>query len=175
MNTQPISIDSHIQSILESCIDQLEQNSGKKYNLTVHQYGEYTNSDIVLRPFDQRNIYIVYDMTDEYKALEGKYDSYQKVIDRLRYLRLEYAEDHKLDPERNIMIWECPKCHEWGSSEQKNYYHDNDNGINLCQNCQEIYSSIWNDVKIDLNRGSICESGGGSISICYHLGKIRFD
>ncbi len=173
MNTQPISIDPHIQSILESSMDKLESESGNKYNLTVHQYGKYIQSDLVLRPFDQRNTYMVYDMKDEYKALEGKYDSYQQVKDRLRDLCLEYTEDHKLDSERNIMIWKCPKCHEWGSSEQKNYYHDN-SGINLCQNCQEIYSSIWNDVKIDLNRGTIDESGGGSISICHNLGRIKF-
>ncbi len=177
-------IDQYTQDILEACLKKLEHETGKKYQLTLNQfesyyveYNKYYMTQYVMKSFKDYDNYIIYNMDPEYRALEGTYDSYKKIKNKLKYLILEYTKDYKFDPNINCIIWKCPKCHLWGSKDRKNNWTQDDRAYwtSICRNCFERYTSIWNNVKIDIGTGMILYIKYDRLKTHRRIGKIKFE
>ncbi len=169
---------------LKSYIQELECRTGKKYQLTLNEEGQYRDKGIIINSFENRDKYLVYDMRAEYKDLEGTYDNYEDIVKKIELFKLNFALEIKKN-DNGGYIWKCPTCKEWGrndgqpNNEEKGDDMKNDkwsynhqwNGC--CQNCD--FSSKWSseDIHISLYTDSIYTAGGGSISICHDIGKIK--
>ena len=154
---------------LEQFNRKLEQVTGKQYQLTVHEYGSCSNTGLVVCPFENRSKYIVHDMKNECKDLEGEYSSVAQVKSKIKELQFKGVE--MVDQN----CWKCPKCGQYGKQMNENYFGKNSIHNSLCQNCHYCHRNIWEIAMIDVLSGHIYTSGGGSISICKTIGLIRFE
>ena len=160
-----MATDQDIQT-LKNSLQEIETKTGKKYQLTLHEEGQYHDKGLVICSFKERNKYIVYDMDDNHQDLAGTYDSYANIEKKIQLLRMNNAKDFKKDG--NSYIWQCPECDHF----ERNYSWNS-----LCQNhnqhCRYSLETYYEDVHLDLHSSSIYTAGGGSISICHDIGKIK--
>ncbi len=176
---QPITIDPSIQAILEDCANKLETKTGTKYQIIVHQHGTHTQQNLIIKSYEKRSQYLIYDMDPQYCALEGTYENYQQIKDKLQSLLQELVENYEIDPNDGKCFWKCPQCHKWdGSERQDGYQCGRNSGLDnhsCCQNCSWYFDSIWGDVKINLDSGNIYQCSGGSLYVLHPIGKIKFE
>lgn len=162
----------------------MEREMGTMYSFTIQKFGNYSNQVCILGDLAQRNQKVeIYDMEPQYKELEGIYPSREAAEKKLEMLNgSEYYDDiiEYTDPQskRTKLIGKCKHCHSYNLDRPDRF--PNDIRIN-CQNpnCKRtlsdyLGSSKWRGIIIDKIRGSIYESSGGSISVCYNKGKWRY-
>ena len=156
-------------------INKMEEETGNMYELTVKQFGSMSNYNVTLCSFENRNNYVIFDMKDKYKDLEGNYTSIKEIKDKIELFKYPTFENIFIK-NKIIESWECPKCNTYGFDE---IGMDTNNMCNfvgnlLCQNCEYYNSSIWEGVIIGVQEGKIYAGGGGSISVFTNIGKIKF-
>ena len=149
MDSSKVFIPKEFQSELENLLSRLEETTGKQYEFEIRQYGVRAPMCGEKRPtigdFSNRDKYIVYDMTEKYKELEGTYTSPTEIKERVKFfvyknvLTTEFPE-----------AWKCPKC---------NHSKRNDTMNDICQNheCPYRHRNKWNEnhIGIGLKRGNI--------------------
>lgn len=152
---------------LVQLLTQMESETKNKYKITISQFGHYSNEDLVIGDFNNRQQTIsVVNMKPKYKELEGLYSSIEKLEAEIARLRTdEIFEETKLT-EDGKLIGKCKHCHSYNENVLNRVpnFIDNDH----CQNdtCPHSrFQSIWNGMKVDNTLGMIYKSGGGSISI----------
>lgn len=183
----------------EDQLKELEQQTGKHFQLTLHEEGKYHDKGIIINSFKNRK-YELYDMNPNFQKLAGIYDSYDDMMDAIVKFKLNFTEETKMYDDK--LVWKCPKCKEWGRKFQgtsnKNfmnnlltnilggsdhsdmYMEDRENGIifynssdDLC--CQNCSFSEWsfNHITVDLHSGNVYTHGRGTLAICHNQGKVR--
>ena len=156
---------------LTDLLNKLENETGTLYSASIQEIG--CHHPVTLNQFDKRSRYIISHMKSEYKELEGEYSSVieiKKRISRLQYgnLLINDVEWKNINSVQNNGYvtgnWRCPEC--------GNETNCVTNGACQSQKCRYSHQSIWRSVSISLTKQEIYSAAGGSLSICYPLGKI---
>lgn len=148
-------------------VKKMETETGTFYELSIKQFGTFTNDDLILCDFNKRQKYVIFDMGDDYKELEGSYETIEQVYDKLTLLTYPIFESIKIN-EKLFKVWKCPKCGKLGTVKSPNIICNE-----LCQNCGYRYSSQWHGISIGIHEGNIY-TGGGSLCTLTEIGKIKF-
>ncbi len=96
---KPIVIDKSIEQELTNSLTKLEETTGEQYQIILQKYGTMTNNDKIIKSFEQRSKYIISDMDERYRILNGTYASYQEIQDRLKLLCHKYGLKYE-----NVMV-----------------------------------------------------------------------
>lgn len=83
------TISYDFKNQLEQLIKTHERLTGKQYQITVNEYGYFLNQGIIVGSFEQRNKYIIENMSDKYIELEGTYDSLEDIKSTVKKLKLK--------------------------------------------------------------------------------------
>ena len=181
-------IPNHYRDKLEKLLGELEQETGQLYTFKVRQYGK--QSDLKIKPFENRGNYRVYNMTTGYEALEGNYNDEFDLSDKINLLRLQNAvekdvmvelykekiykpteipDDKRLnlevrsrDDQYEGVVWVCPKCS-----------HYKDNVSTICQKCFFTIRSHWDYTRYDFEQGIICSVNDSGLGVLIILGYIE--
>ena len=173
MQYQPFHLDTDIEQVFIDTIANIEQKTGKLYQMILQEQGTPTNSDRIIKPFKNRSPIIIYDMDSEYTDLNGTYQNYEEIKDQLDRLYPHFALDIKEDPENpKSYLWKCPKCETYGGGEGRT---TNSSWSGCCQRkgCNYSCHSKYENVKVNLHYGQVFKSGGGGISISNPIGKVK--
>ncbi len=164
---KPIELPNTFTQELQSLLDNLEAQTGERYEISVHKQGTYSNNDRKFGDLAKRNKYLVYNMvTDHDKEifLNGgmKYDDNyvslkprhrfvdEKVFKLLKELEGEYNSIEEIEQKKKDL--------------ENMYLADKDRYKTF---------NILNNLNISASTGHIYHSDGGSISICSTLGYIK--
>jgi hypothetical protein len=74
-----IDIPNKFKERLERIINDLEYETGNNYQIAVNQFGFHENQCCLVREFRKRKNIIVYDMVEDYKGLEGIYETFDDI------------------------------------------------------------------------------------------------
>ncbi len=169
---QPINLDENIEQEFVNIINKLESQTGKLYQVILQENGTPINNDRVIKPFQNRSTFLIYDLLPEYADLAGTYHSYAEIENKLKLLYVYFAKSYKQHPDNpNTYIWECPSCSTYGDGEYSIY---NSSGNSICQSegCNFWVHSKYENVVVNLHNGLVFKSGG-SISLCKTIGKVK--
>lgn len=176
--TVPVEFEQRFNRLIED----LENATGKMYELKVHEYG--ANTDHNIKSFSKRDGYRVYSTAPGYEALEGTYKTLKDLKKKIEELHCSEVTEgygtgssatYKLETKTVVPHWSkgkekvvfvCPKCTKFENNYISPYYMN-------CSNCGTHFTSKWSGVTVGLRLGDIYKSGGGSISICTTLGHIE--
>src|SRR5581483_11828425 len=156
-------------------VDDLENATGKIYTLTVREFG--ANTDQIIKPFEKRDGYRVYNMAPGYEALEGVYKTptaISKKLEELRCSEVNVANYHTPNVEKDSIVYKLEtittypewakgephlvfKCAKCGKSDRNHIDYSF-----ICQHCPARYYSKWDHMGFNLTSGTIFKSGGGS-------------
>lgn len=159
-----IELPNNFTQELQSLLDNLEAQTGERYDITVHKQGTYSNNDCKFGDLAKRNKYLVYNMvTDHDKEifLNGgmKYKYFNKpcrrVVDEKVFKLLKQLEG------------------EYESIEEIKQKKKDLENIYLADKDRYETFNIFNNFKISASTGHIYHSDGGSVSICSTLGYIK--
>jgi len=145
-------------------LNEMEHLTNKAFTLTIHELGSMDS--LKIKPFETRPGYIVSNMKDKYKDLNGEYNSVDEIKQKI--MKLKYK--NVIHPDGKS--WICPKCN--NDSPNKSYKPINEFCAyrDCCQFCGSVFNSMWDNVSISLEHQEIYTSCGGSLSICHPIGKI---
>ena len=175
-NSDTLVLSDVLQTQLQEILKQLEAN-GKFYQIKVEE--AFSGKTVTIGDFSKRS-YEVYAMDEEYKELEGRYDTLKILEHRVKELELrEIASEVKMITvhDTEIMSWKCKKCNSWAKENgsdsriKNDIYNTADNPI--CQKCHNS-SSPTPRIKVDPASGTIYISSGGRMSFCLDIGYIKF-
>ena len=86
-------------------IKKLEEETSQKYEAKLRSI---ENETIVLNDFKKRGPYSIQSLPEELKELEGEYQTYEEMKEKIRELSLPYYVSQTTNEK-----WQCIKCHQW--------------------------------------------------------------
>ena len=120
-----------------------------------------------------------------FEKINGEYNSVSELRDKIKELdSMEKWTDIK-EVEYNGHLIKVGKCKECGKYEGSESCYTNSIGNKItcysfnelylasCRNCKANISSIWDNLSVSNTSGSIYYSNGGTMSICYDIGKFE--
>lgn len=165
-------LPANLQAQFLELLKVAENQTGKKFELSLHQFGCASNKGLKIGNFEDRKNYRVYKAQSKYKMLEGTFVTYDELKQHVEKFRFRFALATKvveLDGNK-YTVWQCPACKEWGSKGSVNNFYS------VCKNCHKsFYDSGCEHLSIDLGSGYIYTSNGVSLSICTTIAYVTFE
>lgn len=150
-------------------VKKMETKTGNSYELIIKQFGSFSNHDLILCDFKKRQNYIVFDMNNNYKELEGCYENVNQIYEKLESLTYPPTSGTIKIKEKLFRLWKCPKCDKSGNDKSPNTI-----GNVCCQNCEYRIQSKWDGISVGIHEGNIYSGRGGSICKLTKIGKVKF-
>lgn len=162
----PIDVEARLLQLLKD----IENQTGLKYEINLHQFGCHNNRGLKIGDFKHRKNYRVYNAQPNYKKLEGTFAIYDEMVIHINKCRFSFALDTKVTQlgGGEYITWQCPGCNAWGSKAGAGNFDS------TCQNCHKWYQ-YCESFGIDMYTGNIFTSSGGSVSVCSNVASISFD
>ena len=167
MSDKTLVLNNDLHAQLENIVKKLEQN-GNFYQINIQE--AYSGKTITIGDFNERS-YIVYAMDEEYKELEGNYDTIELVRRKIQERELrELASEIKMITFLGtpILGWKCKMCQNWGKDGVPNTIDNH-----CCQQCRHSSSKV-SQIRIDPAAGIIDVVTGGRFSFHKTIGYIKF-
>lgn len=161
-----ITILSNYKNKFEQLITDMENETGKQYQISVQEYLHPLYEKLTIKSFHNRDKYIVENMSEKYTELGGVYNSVEELkltINKLQFSNCEFDTDQ--------LRWKCPWCGYYETNHIGNYK-------NSCTHdrCGYLNDSIWDSVGVDIPRGSITISRSRErLSLIESIGSVRFE
>ncbi len=173
------NIPPKFEEKLLNLINEMENETGELYEINVMKFNSNTNGQKIGEIRKRQMKIKVYDMTEEYDELNGIYDNYEVIEDKIRKMKYYeiYEELKTIDFRgKEQLIGKCKKCHKY--NDDTNYDRKCPNVVELliCQtpNCNKYMGLKWQCVIVSTQNNEIYKSGGGRYAECVRIGKYQF-
>jgi hypothetical protein len=170
------NLQQNHKDLLQQVLNQIETETGLKYQFTVNEFGNHDTC--IIGDFTKRSNIEVYNMDPAYAHMNGVYETYSSIVDKIKELRVQdLFEETKdwTDKKGEIhKIGKCKKCHSYNEriTELPTFVTSN-----CChnKNCSDrMLFSKWDRLHVSKQDGTLYDCVGGSLSICHTKGYYKF-